>query len=63
MRNPRRVPLRERAIAGKVPLRTRLGRKRNVVVTPSTYGTDKRCTLEALGQSGGNARGVAVVDR
>ncbi|MBN3756261.1 amidohydrolase family protein [Paraburkholderia sp. Tr-20389] len=43
-------------------LQTRLGVGRNVVVTPSTYGTDNRCTLEALSQFGDNARGVAVVD-
>lgn len=43
-------------------LQERLGVKRNVVVTPSTYGTDNRCTLDALRAFGGNARGVAVVD-
>ncbi|RKE34700.1 putative TIM-barrel fold metal-dependent hydrolase [Paraburkholderia sp. BL23I1N1] len=40
----------------------RLGMRRNVVVTPSTYGTDNRCTLDALKKFGVNARGVAVVD-
>src|SRR3954471_18568308 len=43
-------------------LQRRLGTTRNVVVTPSTYGTDNRCTLDALGQLGAGARGVAVVD-
>ncbi|WP_233856238.1 amidohydrolase family protein [Paraburkholderia sp. HD33-4] len=43
-------------------LQKRLGVKRNVVVTPSTYGTDNRCTLEAIRQFGDNARGVAVID-
>lgn len=43
-------------------LRRRIGISRNVVVTPSTYGTDNSCTLDALGQIGMNARGVAVVD-
>jgi predicted TIM-barrel fold metal-dependent hydrolase len=33
-----------------------------VVVTPSTYGTDNSCLLDALSQFGGTARGVAVVD-
>lgn len=42
-------------------LQTRLGTTRTVVVTPSTYGTDNRCTLDALAQLGGSARGVAVV--
>ncbi|SAK94665.1 amidohydrolase 2 [Caballeronia catudaia] len=43
-------------------LQARLGVDRNVVVTPSTYGTDNRCTLDALKRFGSNARGVAVVD-
>ncbi|MDM0018926.1 amidohydrolase family protein [Variovorax saccharolyticus] len=42
-------------------LQARLGTQRAVVVTPSTYGTDNRCTLDALAQMGGSARGVAVV--
>jgi predicted TIM-barrel fold metal-dependent hydrolase len=33
-----------------------------VVVTPSTYGTDSSCTLDALAQMGTDARGVAVVN-
>ena len=40
----------------------RIGVSRNVVVTPSTYGTDNSCTLDAMAKLGGNARGVAVVD-
>ncbi|MFM0517349.1 MULTISPECIES: amidohydrolase family protein [Caballeronia] len=43
-------------------LQARLGVDRNVVVTPSTYGTDNRCTLDVLKRFGSNARGVAVVD-
>lgn len=43
-------------------LQRRLGTTRNVVVTPSTYGTDNRCTLDALAQLGQSARGIAVVD-
>lgn len=42
-------------------LQQRLGTARAVVVTPSTYGTDNRCTLDALDQLGDGARGVAVV--
>jgi hypothetical protein len=38
-------------------LQRRLGTTRNVVVTPSTYGTDNRCTLDALRQLGAEARG------
>jgi len=40
----------------------RIGTTRTVVVTPSTYGIDNRCTLDALEQIGSTARGVAVVD-
>ena len=42
-------------------LQQRLGTARTVVVTPSTYGTDNACTLDALRQLGDGARGVAVV--
>jgi len=43
-------------------LQQRLGTTRNVAVQPSTYGTDNRCLLDALGQFGPAARGIAVVD-
>ncbi len=43
-------------------LQRRLGTTRNVVVTPSTYGTDNRITIDAIAQIGPTARGVAVVD-
>jgi predicted TIM-barrel fold metal-dependent hydrolase len=43
-------------------LQKRIGTSRNVIVTPSTYGTDNRVTLDAIGQIGATARGVAVVD-
>jgi D-galactarolactone isomerase len=44
-------------------LRRRLGISRTVVVQPSTYGTDNRCTLEAIAALGlDSARGVAIVD-
>ena len=43
-------------------LQKRLGTTRNVVVTPSTYGTDNSCTLDAMAKIGASARGVAVVD-
>jgi predicted TIM-barrel fold metal-dependent hydrolase len=39
----------------------RLHTSRTVCVTPSTYGTDNRCMLDALRQFGGTARGIAVV--
>ncbi len=43
-------------------LQQRLGTTRNVVVTPSAYGVDNSCTLDALAQLGAAARGVAVVN-
>ena len=43
-------------------LQKRIGASRNVVVTPSAYGTDNRVTLDAIAQIGPTARGVAVVD-
>jgi len=43
-------------------LQVRLGTTRSVVVTPSSYGTDNACTLDAIQQLGANSRGVAVVD-
>jgi D-galactarolactone isomerase len=43
-------------------LRQSLGIDRNVVVQPTAYGKDNRCTLEAMAAIGPNARGVAVVD-
>ena len=43
-------------------LQERIGTRRAVIVTPSTYGTDNRATLDALHQMGAQARGVAVID-
>jgi D-galactarolactone isomerase len=40
----------------------RIGTTRNVVVTPSTYGTDNRVTLDAVTSFGPTARAVVVVD-
>ena len=48
-------------VAAYRQLQQRLGTSRTVVVTPSTYGTDNACTLDALDQLGHDARGVAVV--
>jgi D-galactarolactone isomerase len=42
----------------------RLGLERTVVVQPSAYGTDNRCTLDGIAALGlDRARGVAVVDQ
>ncbi len=43
-------------------VRARLGIERTVVVQPSTYGKDNRCTLEAVATIGPNARCIVVVD-
>ena len=40
----------------------RIGTTRNVLVQPSTYGTDNRCHLDALAAFGPTARMVAVVN-
>jgi D-galactarolactone isomerase len=51
------------SVADYLKVRARLGIERTVVVQPSTYGTDNRCTLEAMKAMGSSARGVAVVDQ
>jgi len=44
-------------------MRNRLGLTRCVVVQPSAYGTDNRCTLEGIAALGReNTRGVVVID-
>ncbi len=40
----------------------RLGLQRAVIVQPSFYGTDNRCTLDALDRMDGAGRGIAVCD-
>ncbi len=43
-------------------LQHRLGTQRVVVVQPSSYGSDNRCTLNAVAQFGEHARAVVVID-
>src|SRR5258706_54154 len=50
-------------VADYLKVRARLGVTRTVVVQPSTYGTDNRCTLAAIATMGDSARGIAVVDQ
>jgi len=50
------------SVADYLKMRARLGIERTVVVQPSTYGKDNRCTLEAMAAIGPSARGIAVVD-
>lgn len=52
----------EASVAEYLKARTRLGLSRTIVVQPNAYGTDNRCTLEAIAALGSSARGVAVVD-
>lgn len=49
-------------VAGYRNLQVRLGLSRNIIVQPSSYGTDNHCTLEALAAFSSTARGIAVVD-
>jgi D-galactarolactone isomerase len=50
-------------VADYQAVKRRLGLSRTIVVQPSTYGTDNRCTLDAIAGLGAeNARGVAIVD-
>jgi D-galactarolactone isomerase len=51
------------SVADYLKVRKRLGIERTVVVQPSTYGADNRCTLEAIAALGDSARGIAVVDQ
>jgi predicted TIM-barrel fold metal-dependent hydrolase len=50
------------SLADYAKLRERLGFQRSVIVQPSTYGTDNSLLLQAMGELGDAARGVAVVD-
>ncbi len=50
------------SVADYLALRRRLGIERTVVVQPTAYGFDNRCTLEAIAALGDSARGVVVVD-
>jgi predicted TIM-barrel fold metal-dependent hydrolase len=43
-------------------LQAALHLQRVVIVTPSVYGLDNACTLDAIRQLGSRARGVAVID-
>jgi predicted TIM-barrel fold metal-dependent hydrolase len=51
----------EATVADLKALRARIGTSRNVLVTPSVYGTDNRCLVDALAELNGSARGIAVL--
>jgi predicted TIM-barrel fold metal-dependent hydrolase len=50
------------SVADLLALHAILGIARVVIVHPSPYGSDNRCTLDAVRQLGERARGVAVID-
>lgn len=52
---------RPATVADYRKVQQRLGLERVVVVQSSAYVDDNSCTLDAMAQLGGNARGVAVV--
>ncbi len=48
-------------VADYQAVQERLGLERLVIVQPAVYGTDNRCTLDAMRHFGDRARGVVVV--
>ena len=60
--NPTATPPPKATVQDYLQLRSKLGTARTVVVTPSNYATDNRCTLDAIAQLGKVARGIAVID-
>ena len=58
-----RIDAPDAPVSDYLKVRERLGIERTVVVQPSTYGTDNRCTIEAMKTLGAGTRGVAVVDQ
>jgi len=55
-------PVEGGSIDAYMELRALLGLTRAVVVQPSAYGTDNRCTMMAVERLGENGRAVVVVD-
>lgn len=55
-------PVPDGDIETYMDLRRLLGLARAVVVQPSAYGTDNRCTLDAVAKLGEDGRAVVVVD-
>ena len=51
----------EANVAQLKALRTQVHTARNVLVTPSVYGNDNRCMVDALAELQGTARGIAVL--
>ena len=55
-------PLEDGCLADYREVQKRLGLQRVVIVQPSTYGLDNRCTMEAVAKLGANARAVICAD-
>ena len=55
-------PVEQATLDAYRQLQQRIGTTRAVIVNPSTYGVDNRCTLEATELMGQDARAVVVVD-
>jgi predicted TIM-barrel fold metal-dependent hydrolase len=51
------------SVADYRKLQERLGTTRNVVVQPSTYGTDNRLLLASMAEFGPTARGIVMLER
>jgi D-galactarolactone isomerase len=49
-------------VAEYMKIRERLGIERTVIVQPSAYGSDNRCTLEKMAEIGPSCRAVVVVE-
>lgn len=60
--SPRSYTPADAPVAALETMMAALGLTRAVVVQPSVYGTDNRCTLDALARLGPRGRGVAVID-
>ena len=56
-RADRGVPAAARDVADYREVQARLGLERVVVVQPSAYGTDNRCTMDAVARSSAQPRG------
>ena len=56
-----RIPVPDAPLAAYEPVMARLGIAACVVVQPSAYGSDNRCTLDAVAALGGRAKAVVVV--
>lgn len=59
--NPATAPVTGMSASDYKAIQARLGTQRVVIVQPKYYGTDNTCTLDAISQFNGQARGIGVV--